>query len=137
MIEVKTQVELDAALEKTDRGRKELVVIVGGKWLSVLDARVRARENSSVVAWGNSSVVARGNSSVEARDNSSVVASKYVAIHKHAGSGARVQGGVLIEIPKIETAAEWCDYWGVEVKKGTATLYKCVREDWVSSQGFE
>ena len=35
---------------------------------------IRARENSSVVAWGNSSVVARENSSVVAWENSSVVA---------------------------------------------------------------
>jgi hypothetical protein len=60
------------------------------------------------------------------------VASKLVAVHRHAKT-ATVEGGVVIEIASPTTAAEWCDYYGVSVVDGVATLYKSVRADYGSS----
>src|SRR3990167_2255941 len=65
---VKTQVEIDDLPEKFNEFT--FIEIRASQRITVY----KARENSSVEAWGNSSVVARGNSSVEARENSRVVA---------------------------------------------------------------
>jgi hypothetical protein len=49
----------------------------------------------------------------------------FVYLHK----GAKCKGGVqkIALIPK--TAAEWCEFYGVDVKRGIATLYKAVDAD--------
>jgi hypothetical protein len=106
--------------------------------------RVEARESSSprVVAWGSSSptVEARESSSprVEAWDSSSPRGSvgKYAALvaSQNDRSKITIPGAVLLEQPKIETAADWCDYYGVAVKRGMALLFKAVDDDY--STGF-
>ena len=101
------------------------------------NSSVEARGNSSVVAWENSSVVARGNSSVVARGNSSVVAwenssveargnvqiAKYSAFAKLQTHG----NARIVTLP--QTAEEYCDFYGLEIREGNAILYKAVRED--------
>ena len=46
-------------------------------------------------------------------------------------------GGVLIDhTPSLDNPADWCEYHGVTVSKaGVATVYKAVRDDWLSSWG--
>jgi hypothetical protein len=99
-------------------------------------SHVEARESSHVEAWESSHVEARGSSHVEARESSHVVAwesshvvaTKQVAIHRHSKL-SKVKGGVVIEIEKPKTSAEWCDWYGVPVKKGVAVLFKSVSKD--------
>ena len=63
---ITSQAELD---ELPDRFDDYTVIKINSPDRLLLSVR-KARENSSVEAWGNSSVVARGNSSVVARGNS-------------------------------------------------------------------
>jgi hypothetical protein len=92
---------------------------------------VMASDSSSVRAYGSSSVRASGSSSVMASDSSSVRATPHVAIQRH-GASATVRGGVLIQIPEITNADEWCSYYGVDVKRGVAILYKAVDDEFCS-----
>src|SRR3990167_8502802 len=88
---VKTQVEIDDLPEKFNeftfieiRASQRITVYKARENSSVEawgNSSVEARENSRVVAWGNSRVVARENSSVEAWENSSVVARENVGVH--------------------------------------------------------
>ena len=116
------------------------------------NSSVEAWENSSVVAWGNSSVVAWENSSVEARENSSVVAKG--AAHVVARGACKVvatalvtiailsahatlDGGIQVIIPDIDNGEAWCDYHGVDVVDGVATLYKGVDKEWRGPHGAD
>jgi hypothetical protein len=51
------------------------------------------------------------------------------------GNGAKVSGGKQTQI-RIKTAKDWCDYYGVAVRRGIATLYKALNADFTSPQGF-
>jgi len=86
--------------------------------------------------WGSSSVVAWGSSRVEAWESSHVVAAKYVAVHRPANSKAKVTGGVLIQLPAITTAEDWCDFYGVEPKDGIVILFKGLDDHYQSSREF-
>ena len=102
-------------------------------------SRVVARENSSVVARGSSSVVARGSSRVEARGFVSLTAfggTLKLSAKCHVflcSKKAKVRGGQKTEA-YIETAQDWCDFYGIEVKRGIATVYKAVRNDYASAR---
>ncbi len=48
-----------------------------------------------------------------------------------------MKGGVLIQIPEITTAEEWCEFYGVEVRRGVVTLFKAVDKNFKSGHGFE
>jgi hypothetical protein len=48
-----------------------------------------------------------------------------------------VEGGVQIRIPILTTALAWCEFHGLEVVDGIATLYKAVRDTWQSSHAFD
>ena len=48
---------------------------------------------------------------------------------------AEVQGGQQTRVSR-STAEEWCDYYGVAVKDGIATLYKALDENFVSPHGI-
>jgi hypothetical protein len=149
--ECRTQAELEAAIAAGD-----VPVLLGDGWFTAKageyvvaresshvvawgSSHVVARESSHVVAWGSSHVVAResshvvawGSSHVEARESSHVEASPCVAVHKH-GPNPKIKGGVVIEVPKLDTPEKWCDFWGIKVSRGIATLYKAVNDDWLS-----
>jgi hypothetical protein len=49
-----------------------------------------------------------------------------------------VKGGQVIELepPDISTPAKWCAYYGVTVKRGVATLYKALADDFSASHGM-
>jgi hypothetical protein len=100
-------------------------------------ASVRASDSTSVLAWGNATVEARASATVRARDSATVYASRYVAVLRH-GDDVKVEGGTVIRIPEIATAADWCEFYGVEIVHGkdpehdsdaVAILYKAVDQD--------
>ena len=154
MIEVRTQIELDAALTKANGEQiacigngsfvisdsstvtaydSSTVTAYGSSTVRAYDSStVWASDSSTVWAYGSSTVWAYGSSTVRAYGSSTVWASKYVAVTKH-GRHAKVSGGVLIEVPKLTTAQEWCDYYGAEVKRGVAMLYKAVDDDYATN----
>src|SRR5579872_3774040 len=99
-------------------------------------SHVVARESSHVVARGSSHVVAWGSSHVVARESSHVEATPYVAVTKQIGHRGKINGGVVIEIPKVETAADWLAFQGLTAKRGLVTLYKAVDDEWKSGYGF-
>lgn len=74
-----------------------------------------------------------GNGHFAAHGSSQVTASPYVAVTKAAGGSPKISGGVIIEIPLIDTAEKWCDYYGIEVKRGLATLFKALDDDYSTS----
>ena len=114
--EVKTQAALDKELAKAD---PNVIVVCVGK--------------NSFIVRGSSHVVARESSHVVAWESSHVEASQYVSVTKRArDSLVSISGGVLIEIPALNTAEEWLDYYGVPIVDGVATLFKAVRQSYGS-----
>jgi len=127
-------------------GEKEFQVLKGTEnavlWGS---SHAELRESSHAVLRGSSHAVLRGSSHAvlresshavlwdsshaELRESSHAVGSKYSSITLH-GQTVHAKGGMQIKIPEILTAKEWCDYYGVEVKKGIATLFKAVDDDY-------
>ena len=96
-------------------------------------ASVTAYDSASVTAYGSASVRAYDSASVRASGSASVRASKYVSVHTWKSRGKpKVSGGVLIEVPDITTAKDWCEYYGVEVKRGIAMLFKAVDDDFAT-----
>jgi hypothetical protein len=109
-------------------------------------SHVEAWESSHVEAWGSSHVEAWGSSHVEARGSCSIsasghteiqVASKLVVAQRRAQTVTVTGEGVVIDIPPITTAEQWCEYYGVSVTDGVATLYKAVRADFASGHDTE
>ena len=94
-------------------------------------SQVRAFDSSQVRAYGSSHVTAFNSSQVTACGSSQVRAGKYCAVTVR-GKTAKVIGGVIIRVPTISTAKQWCDFYGVKVRNGVAILYKFVREDFTS-----
>lgn len=72
-----------------------------------------------------------------AYDSATVEASKFVAVQRHAGryGTPSVTGGVLIDVPEIKTAQDFIDFYGLEVKRDWATVYKLVDADFKSGHG--
>ena len=130
-IEVRTQFELDAALKKADPN--ELIACIGTGYFEVHDSsQVTACGSSQVRAYGSSQVTAYDSSQVRACGSSQVRASKFVAVTRSAPT-AGVAGGVIIELPRIDSPSAWLDFHGVEVKRGVAILYKALDDDWHAS----
>jgi hypothetical protein len=100
-------------------------------------SRVEARESSSVVAWGSSRVEASEASTVSAFGGN-VKATPLVAVHLHSAT-VDVKGGVIIDHTHVKDmdGAAWCEYHGVEVKRGIATLFKAVNDQWTTDRGTD
>jgi hypothetical protein len=98
-------------------------------------ATVRASGSATVRASGSATVRAWGSATVEAWDSATVRASKYVAIHivRAYGGNPQVTGGIQIEVPPIDSPEAFCDFYGVEVVDGVATLYKATDDDYSTS----
>ena len=90
------------------------------------------RESSHAELWESSHAVLWESSHAVLRESSHAEGSKYSSITLH-GQEVHATGGIQIKIPEIFTAKEWCDYYGVEVKKGIATLFKAVDDDYSTS----
>jgi hypothetical protein len=101
-------------------------------------SHVVARASSHVVAWDSSHVEARdsshveawGSSHVEARDSSHVDAGEFTAVHLHS-QRVKLTGGTVIDMTSFDRndAVTWCDFVGVMVVDGVATLYKAVDDN--------
>ena len=140
---VRTQAELDAAIEA---GAEDIIIdSPAGVWIDVCDSStVHAWGSSTVHAWDSSTVHARGSSTVtawdsstvHARDSSTVTAGSHTAVHLHSGR-ATIRGGVLIDHTAVDLddPQTWCDYHGVPVADGIATVYKAVGPTWLSEYG--
>jgi hypothetical protein len=95
---------------------------------------VEAWDRSTVEAWDRSTVEAWDRSTVRAWGRSTVRAGQYNAVVRESAS-AVITGGVVIEMPVIATAAEWCAFHGLLVVDGVTTLFKVVGDDFMSSRG--
>ena len=139
-----TQAELDEALKRGERPK-----LIAGEF-SIYDSStvhaygsstvhaygsstVHAYDSSTVHAYDSSTVRAYGSSTVRAYGSSTVRASKFNAVTIH-GAQVKASGGVQIKIPEPATAKEWCDFHGVEIKKGVAVLFKAVDEDYSTAR---
>lgn len=118
---VRTQPELDAALAA---GADDIVIdSPAGVWLTVRgSAHVVARGSAHVVAWGSAHVDA----------------SSLVAVHLHSARAA-VEGGVLIDVTALDLtdAATWCEFHGVTVDAGIATLYKALDDQFAAGHSYQ
>jgi hypothetical protein len=97
-------------------------------------ASVEAGETAIVVAGGSASVRAFGAAIVRVRGEATVVGAAGTSITRH-GNRPRVSGEAVSEAPVVATAQEWCEYYGVDVEDGVATLYKAVDGDFNSYHG--
>jgi hypothetical protein len=97
-------------------------------------AQVTASDSAHVTAYDSAQVTAYGSAQVTASDSVHVRASKYVAVTVH-GNNIKVIGGVRIDIPAVTTAQKWCEFYGVEIKRGIAILFKAVHDDYKSAHG--
>jgi hypothetical protein len=107
---------------------------------------VRAYDSSTVTAYGSSTVTAYGSSTVRAYDSSTVRACDsstvraawLVAVHLHSAT-VKVAGGVVLDHSNIRDfdAKQWCEYHGVKVSHGIATLYKAVNDKWTTDRGTD
>ena len=95
---------------------------------------VGAWDQTTVRAWGQTTVEAWDQTTVRAWDQTTVRASKFVAIHRN-GDTPKVKGGVIIQIPAMDTAEEFFDYYGSDVKRGKTIVYKLLDENFVSDHG--
>jgi hypothetical protein len=112
-----------------------------GVWLEVTDcgsSTVTAYDSSTVTACGSSTVRACGSSTVTAYDSSTVTAAALVAVHLHSAR-VSLKGGVVLDHTKVNDfdGAQWCEYHGVEVKRGIATVYKAVNDQWTTDRGTD
>ena len=139
MLEVRTQAELDRALRDYPN---ELIACVGNGTFDAYDsatvhasgsATVRAYDSATVHAYGSATVTASGSATVHAYGSATVTASKWVGVIRAADCRATVTGGHLLQLPSISTAAEWCEFHGIEVTDGVAVLFKAVGDDWCSA----
>lgn len=128
---VKTQAELDQAIaDKID-----LIEIHSpqGVWLTIKDLG-----SSRAELWGSSRAELRGSSSAHAYAKSKVKASPLCAVFLHE-STVDISGGVVIDHSSIGDmdGSAWCEYHGVKVSRGIATVYKAVNDQWTTSRGFD
>ena len=121
-VEVSTQAQLDALKPG------EAAIVRAGFFTAYGSATVTAYDSATVTAYDSATVRATGSATVTAYDSATVRATEYVAVH-HLSQRASVTGGVIIR-PKTDTPADWCDFYGVDVKRGMAVLYKAVEDDW-------
>ncbi len=120
--EVRTQEELDAALRGA-RASDEVQCVGGGEFTVSGSSRVTAYDSSQVAAYNSSQVTAYNSSQVRA--------TPYVAVTRH-GTDARVEGGVLIQVPRITNPEAWLEYYGIRPRRGIVTLYKAVDDQYRS-----
>ena len=129
MSPVTTQQQLDAALAAGDES-----IIIGssaGVWL-------RLSGSATVTAYDSATVTASDSATVRASDSATVEASSHVAVHLHSGH-AKVSGGVLIDHAALDLTdpQAWCDYHGVPVADGIATVHKAVGDSWSTDRGTD
>ena len=116
--------------------------------------------SSSAELWGSSSAVLRGSSravlrgssraelwessraelwessSVHAYNKTRVTATPLCAVFLHS-STVDVAGGVILDHSNVDAmdGLAWCEYHGVKVSRGIATVYKAVDKAWTTDRG--
>jgi len=101
-------------------------------------SQVRAYNSSQVRAYNSSQVTACDSSQVRACDSSQVTATKWVAVTViKRFDTPKVTGGTKIVIPLLNTPQKWCDFYGIKVNKGVATVFKAVRDNYFSLHGAD
>ena len=130
---VTTQAELDKALAA---GVDHIIIdSPRGLWLHVSSNGVGS---ATVEASGSATVRAWDSATVEASGSATVRATPYVAVHIHSAR-ATVTGGTIINVAALDLTdpQTWCDYHGVEVVDGIATVHKAVGDDWSTDRGAD
>jgi hypothetical protein len=179
-VEVRTQADLDKALERDDvipllagsgrfevtEGEHEIHVREGSPTLvswgsstlnavsresSTLNAESRESSTLNAVSRGSSTLnaVSRGSSTLRAESRGSSTLNLEVGPHScavireikgaaHKIKPVIIEGGQVIELraPDISTPEKWCEYHGVAVNDGVATLYKALDSDFGASSDF-
>ena len=97
-------------------------------------ATVEAFGSATVRAFDSATVKAFDSATVKAFDSATVTAAPFVAVQRH-GTKAKVNGGVLIQIPDIKTVEQFCEFYGLKLLRGSVVLFKCVGDDYVSAHG--
>jgi hypothetical protein len=144
---VRTQEELDRAIaDKIDwieiRSERGVWIEVTACDSSTVTAygssTVTACDSSTVRAYDSSTVRACDSSTVRAYGSSTVRACDSVAVHLHSAT-VSLTGGVVLDHTKIAdfSPKEWCEYHGVTIEKGVATLYKAVNDKWTTDRGID
>lgn len=130
-IEVASQAELDRALAELAPGA---IIVLQGNGRFVFQGSsapsIMTRDSSapSIETWGSSApnIVTRDSSA----PRGTVGKHSAAVIRRHAPSVPNIKGAIVLDVPRIETAAQWCDYHGVTVKRGLAILFKAVDNDY-------
>ena len=93
-------------------------------------------ESSSAVLWESSSAVLWGAAQALIHSALSIIAGKFNALTLMPGVKCKIKGGIKIRI-KQTTPREWCEFHGVPIKNGVATVYKAVGDDFKSPHGTD
>ena len=99
------------------------------------NATARLSGNATAQLSGNATAQLFDNATAQLFGNATARGSKYTAIHKLSRASTAKGAGVIIEVPEITTMEQFLDYYGIEVKRGKATVFKLVNENWVSDHG--
>jgi hypothetical protein len=105
-------------------------------------ATVQARDSVFALAGGSASVTARGSAVVKAWDSARVDAGDAAEVEAWEAATVAATGSARVKTwgaagpEPIDGAAEWCDFYGVRVEDGIATVYKAVDDDFRSQFGF-
>ena len=131
-----TQDELDAAITA---GKSDIIInSPAGAWIDVSgSATVTAYGSATVRAYGSATVRASGSATVWAYDSATVRASGGVAIHLHSARATITGNGITIDhtLKRLDPAT-WCEYHGVTVVDGIATVHKAVNDEWTTDRGI-
>ena len=46
-------------------------------------------------------------------------------------------GGHVIRVPRLDSAEQWCSFYGVDISDGTVVLHKAVNDDFTSPHGTD
>ena len=87
------------------------------------------RGSSHAELWESSHAVLRESSHAVLWGLSHAVLSKFATAHIH-GQKVKCKGGVQVKVPEIATMKEWCEFYGVDVKRGIAVVFKAVDNDY-------
>jgi hypothetical protein len=104
-------------------------------------AVVRARDDSTVTAWGSATVHAGGAAQVEALETAVVMAAGPVTVRAFGDAVVRARGRAQVtpapdpSPSRSAGASAWCEYYGVAVDDGVATLFKAVADDYTTYHG--
>jgi hypothetical protein len=86
-----------------------------------------------IESWGSSAPTIEARGYVQLSLTGKITAKLGAKCHAVLHKGAKVKGGSSVKV-EIKNGEDWCEYYGVEVKKGVAILYKGVRNDYASGR---